>query len=71
MIEVRCKGCDKLLAMAESMNAAIKCPRCKRIFEYKIFSNLFMTNQINPKDLRKKKEDDTISLESNETTPRG
>lgn len=30
------------------MNAAIKCPRCKMIFEYRIFSNLFVTNQYDP-----------------------
>ena len=48
MIDVRCKGCDKLLAKAESMNAAIKCPRCKMIFEYKIFSNLYVTNMYDP-----------------------
>ena len=44
MIEVRCKNCNKLLAMAELMNAAIKCNSCKQIFEYKIYSNLTMQN---------------------------
>jgi phage FluMu protein Com len=40
MIDVKCKGCNRLLAKADVMNAAIKCPRCKMIFEYKIYSNL-------------------------------
>jgi phage FluMu protein Com len=63
MIDVKCKGCNKLLAKADSMNAAIKCPRCHMIFEYKIFSNLFVTNQYD-NGLRDEKESDTISLES-------
>ena len=48
MIEVRCKNCNRLLALADSMNAAIKCPRCKMIFEYKIFSNLHVTSAYDP-----------------------
>lgn len=45
MIEVRCKNCNKLLAMADTINAAIKCNGCKQIFEYKIMSNLTMYNE--------------------------
>jgi len=65
MIDVKCKGCNKLLAKAESMNAAIKCPRCHMIFEYKIFSNLFVTNEFDPKiNLCKKEVGVNISPES-------
>lgn len=39
MIEIKCKGCDRLLAKAVIMVAAIKCPRCKMIFEYKVYTN--------------------------------
>lgn len=39
MIDVKCKGCDRLLAKATLMVAAIKCPRCKLIFEYRIYTN--------------------------------
>lgn len=45
MIEVRCKGCNKWLASATIMVAAIKCPRCKKIFEYHVYTNtLHVTN---------------------------
>jgi Mu-like prophage protein Com. len=63
MIDVRCKGCNKLLAKADSMNAAIKCPSCHMIFEYKVFSNLFVTNQYD-NSLHDKKESATILSES-------
>lgn len=46
MIDVKCKGCNKLLAKVNSLNGAIKCPRCYMIFEYNILTNeLFVTNQ--------------------------
>lgn len=57
-IEVRCKNCNRWLATASVMIAAIKCPRCKMIFEYKILSNLHLSNAYS-----------MMSLESNETTP--
>lgn len=40
MIEIRCKACDKLLGKASVFVGAIKCSRCKMIFEYTIYSNL-------------------------------
>ena len=40
MIDVRCKNCNRLLAKADLMNAAIKCTTCKMIFEYKVYSDL-------------------------------
>lgn len=58
MIDVKCKSCDKLLMKASVCVAAIKCPRCKMIFEYKVFSNLHITNQY-----------DIKSLEPSEATP--
>ena len=49
MIDVRCKGCNKLLAKATIMVAAIKCPSCRNIFEYHIYSNtLHITNSLDP-----------------------
>lgn len=44
MIDVRCKGCDKLLFKTEFCKIAMKCPRCKKIFEYLIINNLHLTN---------------------------
>jgi phage FluMu protein Com len=46
MIDVRCKSCNKLLAKAETMNAAIKCPRCSMIFEYHIYSTYSNANYL-------------------------
>lgn len=57
-IEVRCKSCNRWLATATVMVAAIKCPRCKMIFEYKIISNVHLTNTY-----------DIIATESTVTTP--
>lgn len=45
MIDVKCKGCDRLLAKATIMVAAIKCPRCKLIFEYHIYTNTLQSYQ--------------------------
>lgn len=57
MQEVRCKNCNGLLALANVMVAAIRCHRCKRTFEYKVFSSLHVTNSY-----------DIINSESKETT---
>ena len=69
MIDLKCKGCNKLLAKVESINGAIKCPRCKMIFEYKVYSNLFVTSQYDSsiKGLHYTKDSDTIVPESTET----
>ena len=66
MIDVKCKGCNKLLAKADSMNAAIKCSRCKMIFEYHIYSNLIISNM---DYLRKKNNDDNMTTETHESEP--
>lgn len=42
--DVRCKSCNKLLMKANTVVAAVKCGRCGKIFEYKVFSNLHMDN---------------------------
>jgi phage FluMu protein Com len=44
MIDVRCKGCNRFLAKATIMVAAIKCPRCKGIYEYHIYTNTLHIN---------------------------
>jgi phage FluMu protein Com len=66
MIDVKCKNCNRLLAKAESMNAAIKCPRCKMIFEYKLYSNLFLTTEYNS-SLQNKHNRSIMQTESTET----
>jgi phage FluMu protein Com len=66
MHDVRCKACNKLLAKATIMVAAIKCPRCGMIFEYHIYTNtLHVTNQYDP--LQKPSPHVTNSTESIET----
>lgn len=44
LIDIHCKGCDKLLAKATIMVAAIKCPRCKMLFEYHVYTNTLHSN---------------------------
>lgn len=53
MIDVRCKNCNKLLMKALMCVAAIKCPGCKMIFEYKVYSNLHLTNYEHPNKAKK------------------
>ena len=48
MIDIRCKHCNKLLAKANTIDAAIKCPKCYMIFEYKVYSNVALTNAEDP-----------------------
>lgn len=48
MIDVRCKGCNRLLAKANLMDGAIKCHSCRSIFEYKVFNNMFVTSSYDP-----------------------
>lgn len=69
MIEVRCKNCNRLLAIAETINAAMKCHSCKMIFEYKIYTNLSMNNISDPRDLHNKSNDDILTTESTEAKP--
>lgn len=66
MQEVHCKACDRLLAKATILVAAIKCPRCKMIFEYHVYTNtLHVTNQYDP--LQKQDPHGITSAESIET----
>jgi len=44
MIDVRCKGCNKLIAKATVMVAAVKCPKCYKVFEYHIYQNTLQSN---------------------------
>lgn len=52
MLDVKCKNCNRLLAKATMMTAAIKCPRCKMIFEYKVFSNYAINNLYDPAEIK-------------------
>lgn len=69
MIDVRCKGCNRWLATATIMVAAIKCPRCKMIFEYKIFTNINLTNAIDPNTTYAMINPETKSPRSNTEQP--
>lgn len=48
MQDIKCKGCNKKLLVALIFVGAIKCSRCKMIFEYKVFNNMFVTSQYDP-----------------------
>jgi hypothetical protein len=37
---------------AHTVNAAVKCPRCSMIFEYRVFSSLYMTNSYDPDEVK-------------------
>lgn len=44
MIDVRCKSCNKVLAKAVVFIGAIKCTRCKMIFEYREYAEIYQTS---------------------------
>lgn len=48
MIDVKCKNCNRLLMKAQMVVAAIKCPRCGMIFEYKVYVNLSVNELYDP-----------------------
>lgn len=54
MVDVRCKGCNKVLAKVNVLVGAIKCPRCKMLFEYHTWTNLVVTNTYDPTETRGK-----------------
>lgn len=59
MQDIKCKNCNKLLGKATIIVAAIKCPRCKTLFEYHIYTNtLHITNQFD-----RQNNNDTINEE--------
>jgi phage FluMu protein Com len=58
MTDVKCKNCNRLLMKASVVVAAVKCPRCGKIFEYKVVSSLHLTNAY-----------DTSQLETTESSP--
>lgn len=71
MIDIRCKGCNKLLAKAHLMDGAIKCHGCRSIFEYKVFNNMFVTSSYDPtniKVLRTENVSVNMQAESSETS---
>lgn len=43
-VAVKCKNCNRLLMLASVVVAAVKCPRCGKLFEYKVSSSLHLTN---------------------------
>jgi phage FluMu protein Com len=64
MQDIKCKNCNRLLGKATIMVAAIKCPRCKSIFEYHVYTNtLHVTNQFDTSSISGK-----INPESNSET---
>lgn len=44
MIDIRCKSCNKILAKAVVFVGAVKCPRCKMIFEYREYEEIYQTS---------------------------
>lgn len=44
MVDVRCKNCNKVLAKAVVFIGAIKCLRCKMIFEYQEYAQIYQTS---------------------------
>jgi len=63
MIDVKCKGCNKLLVKAETFVGAIKCSRCKMVFEYRVYTNIYVTN-LYDKELQTKNEHVINHIES-------
>lgn len=57
MIDVRCKNCNRLLMKAVSVVAAVKCPSCKMIFEYKLSSSLHVNQQYDKIETESKRPD--------------
>lgn len=54
------------------MDAAIKCTGCKKIFEYHIYNNQFVTSQYDPtniKVLRYENDNDNVVSESERPMP--
>lgn len=56
MIDVRCKACGKLLGKFAICIGAIKCTNreCKMLFEYKVVSNIHLTNAEDPDDVKER-----------------
>ena len=64
MVDLRCKNCNRVLAKASIVVAAIKCPSCKMIFEYSLYETIYTTSTYTKeKDLNLKKDSDTINAE--------
>jgi len=54
VIDVRCKGCGVLQLKCTMFIGAIKCKSCRKIFEYKVLTDIHMTNLEDPKETKKK-----------------
>lgn len=44
MIDIRCKSCNKVLAKAVVFIGAVKCTRCKMIFEYQEYAQIYQSS---------------------------
>ena len=51
MIDVRCKNCNRMLAKANVVVGAIKCPSCKMIFEYRVYDDIYDSSTYDPKSI--------------------
>jgi len=75
MIEVRCKNpnCNKFFFLADVFVGAIKCRKCKMIFEYQIYNNTSYSNKDYKKDYKKDYARQNtcakVKTESSETEP--
>ena len=58
-MDLRCKGCNRKLAVVNIIVGAIKCPSCKGIFEYKVMSTMHVTASGYDKPLPIKAQRDT------------
>lgn len=56
MVEVRCKACNKLLGKFVICIGAIVCSnrKCKMLFEYKVVSNIHLTNAEDPTEIKER-----------------
>lgn len=54
MIDVKCKSCDKLLFKTKVFIGAVKCSRCKMIFEYNITLDIVYNNNEDPRETQEK-----------------
>ena len=66
MIDVRCKNCNKILAKALVFVGAIKCSRCKMIFEYSDYASMYQASSYTKSSVLRYK--DTAVIIKSETT---
>jgi phage FluMu protein Com len=42
MVDIKCKACNKLLLKANVFIGAVKCSRCKMVFEFKVYDTALL-----------------------------